>query len=296
MNIVIVGPGAVGSLWACALHRAGHQVSLWGTQPVSHWAFQLDNFPGIEFAYNQPESLHTADLLLVTVKAWQVEPALRPILPHLAQETLLLFMHNGMGALDALAETLNPFPLLLATTTHGALKTSAHSVQHTGHGHTQLGALNSLGAQCEFMAEVLDHALPSAVWNAHIEHALWQKLAINCAINPLTAIHQIANGDLAQPQYRQILNEVIAEVVSVMHAEQIPVERAALSATVDDVIRATAANRSSMHQDVFHQRRTEIDFITGYVVRKAQQHGLKVPANLALYQHIHSIEQSWTQA
>lgn len=296
MNIVVVGPGAIGSLWACALHQAGHQVSLWGTGNSAHWKMQLDEAPCIEFAYNQVSALRDADVLLVTVKAWQVAAALHPIWAHIAPETLLLFMHNGMGALDDLAEHLSTFPVLLATTTHGALKTSAHTVKHTGAGQTQLGALNPLGAQCRFMADVLHHALPSAVWHPHIEHALWQKLAVNCTINPLTAIHHITNGELAQPEFRHTLDAIIAEVVCVMQAEQIPVESAALKSTVDRVIHATAANRSSMHQDIVHQRRTEIDFITGYVVRKAQHHGIAVPANQALYQHIQSIEQSWTQS
>ncbi|EKO3516529.1 2-dehydropantoate 2-reductase [Vibrio fluvialis] len=296
MNIVVVGPGAVGSLWAYSLQQAGHRVSLWGTQDTSHWALQLNEAPSIDFAYNQPDTLRHADLLLITVKAWQVESALQPLLPLIEQETILLFMHNGMGALDNLADRLRTFPALLATTTHGALKTSAHTVKHTGLGHTQLGAFNPLGAQCEFIAEVLNHALPSVAWNMHIEQALWQKLAVNCAINPLTAIHHITNGELALPQYRQTLDSIVTEVVSVMQAEHMPVDLAALRATVDNVIHATAANRSSMHQDIFHRRRTEIDFITGYVVRKAQQHRLAVPANLALYQHIQSIEQSWTQS
>lgn len=296
MNIVIVGPGAIGSLWATHLHQAGHQVALWGTQNVTHWSLQCDEQPKLSFAYNQPDTLRSADLLLITVKAWQVASALPALLEQIADETILLFMHNGMGALDALSDHLTPYPVLLSTTTHGALKPAPDKVLHTGQGQTQIGPFNAQGERCGFVCDVLQHALPQVSWNQHIEHALWQKLAINCAINPLTALEQISNGELAEPRYRARLDAIIAEVAAVMRAEHISVDERALRATIDQVIAATARNRSSMHQDVVHQRQTEIDFINGYVVRKAQQHGLAVPVNQQLYQHIQSLQQSWTQA
>lgn len=296
MNIVVVGPGAIGSLWATHLHQAGHQVALWGTQTQTEWTLQCDQHPELTLPYNQLATLHNADLLLITVKAWQVEHALPSLLPHLAPETILLFMHNGMGALDDLAAQLAAHPVLLSTTTHGALKPSAHRVNHTGQGQTQIGPFNAKGAQCAFISDVLHHALPEARWNENIEQALWHKLAVNCAINPLTALEQVSNGELAAPHYRARLDSIIHEVESVMQAEGLPVDEGALRRNVDHVITATAANRSSMHQDIVHQRRTEIDFINGYVVRKAQQHGLAVPVNLQLYQHIQAIQQSWTQA
>lgn len=293
MNIVILGPGAIGSLWAYQLHRSGHHVALWGTQSLDHWSIAQDHHPAISYAYNQPSTLTNADILLITVKAWQVAQALPPLLPHLAPETILVFMHNGMGALDALTASISHHPIVLATTTHGAQKIAPHHVLHTGKGITQLGAYNRQGEQCTFLSDIFNHALPTVSWNTTITHALWHKLAINCAINPLTAIHQCNNGELAQPQYRSIIEQIIHELVTVMQAEGIPCNKTTLTQSIYQVIAATAKNHSSMQQDVVHQRQTEIDFITGYVVQKAQQHGLSVPTNLELYQHIHSLQQSW---
>lgn len=290
MNIVIVGPGAIGSLWAYKLHQAGHKVSLWGTKQSQQWMLAADDSPEILFSYNQPQTLIDADLLLVTVKAWQVEAAITPLLPHVNKDAILLFMHNGMGAADNIAELISEYPVVIATTTHGALKVDAHHVKHTGTGQTQLGAFNLKGSQCIFLVDVLNHALPTVSWNPSIQLALWNKLAINCAINPLTAIHQCLNGALAEEKFRPTLDAVIDELVSVMQAEKIPVDRNQLTTTIDNVIRATAANKSSMHQDIFYRRQTEIDFITGYLVRKAQQHGIEVPANSELYKQIQFLE------
>ncbi|MGG5573741.1 2-dehydropantoate 2-reductase [Vibrio diazotrophicus] len=290
MNIVIVGPGAIGSLWAYKLHQAGHKVSLWGTKQSQQWMLAADDSPEILFSYNQPQTLIDADLLLVTVKAWQVEAAITPLLPHVNKDAILLFMHNGMGAADNIAELISEYPVVIATTTHGALKVDAHRVKHTGIGQTQLGAFNEKGSQCTFLVDVLNHALPTVSWNPNIQLALWNKLAINCAINPLTAIHQCLNGALAEDRFRPTLDAVIDELVCVMQAEKIPVDRNQLTTTIDNVIRATAANKSSMHQDIFYRRQTEIDFITGYLVRKAQQHGIEVPANSELYKQIQFLE------
>lgn len=290
MNIVIVGPGAIGSLWAYKLHQAGHKVSLWGTKQNQQWMLAADDSPEILFSYNQPQALIDADLLLITVKAWQVEAAITPLLPHVNKDAILLFMHNGMGAVDNIAELISEYPVVIATTTHGALKVDAHHVKHTGIGQTQLGAFNEKGSQCTFLVDVLNHALPTVSWNPNIQLALWNKLAINCAINPLTAIHQCLNGALAEEKFRPTLDAVIDELVSVMQAEKIPVDRNQLTTTIDNVIRATAANKSSMHQDIFYRRQTEIDFITGYLVRKAQQHGIEVPANSELYKQIQILE------
>jgi 2-dehydropantoate 2-reductase len=290
MNIVIVGPGAIGSLWAYKLHQAGHKVSLWGTKQNQQWMLAADDSPETLFSYNQPQTLIDADLLLITVKAWQVETAITPLLPHVHKDAILLFMHNGMGAVDNIAELISEYPVVIATTTHGALKVDAHHVKHTGIGQTQLGAFNLKGSQCIFLVDVLNHALPTVSWNPSIQLALWNKLAINCAINPLTAIHQCLNGALAEEKFRPTLDAVIDELVSVMQAEKIPVDRNQLTTTIDNVIRATAANKSSMHQDIFYRRQTEIDFITGYLVRKAQQHGIEVPANSELYKQIQLLE------
>ena len=290
MNIVIVGPGAIGSLWAYKLHQAGHKVSLWGTKQSQQWMLAADDSPEILFSYNQPQTLIDADLLLITVKAWQVETAITPLLPHVNKDAILLFMHNGMGAVDNIAELISEYPVVIATTTHGALKVDAHHVKHTGIGQTQLGAFNLKGSQCTFLVDVLNHALPTVSWNPNIQLALWNKLAINCAINPLTAIHQCLNGALAEEKFRPTLDAVIDELVSVMQAEKIPVDRKQLVTTIDNVISATAANKSSMHQDIFYRRQTEIDFITGYLVRKAQQHGIEVPANSELYKQIQLLE------
>ncbi|NVJ57172.1 MAG: 2-dehydropantoate 2-reductase [Vibrionaceae bacterium] len=293
MNIVVLGPGAIGSLWALSLHNAGHSVSLWSRHNQHQSTLQLGTSPLVRFANNDTATLQNADLLLVTLKAPQVETAIQPLLEQIDPDCIVILMHNGMGTADIVAELLPSNPLVLATTTHGAYRPEPNKVQHTGVGVTQLGGHNEKGKQCQFLAEVFDHALSAAQWHNHIEQALWSKLAINCAINPLTAIHQITNGELAADSYHSTLIGVVEEVAQVMNAEGIVTDAVKLEETVFNVIHATAKNHSSMQQDIVHQRPSEINFITGYLLKRAQTHHIAVPYNTALFEQIKLIEQSW---
>ncbi|MDC5704389.1 2-dehydropantoate 2-reductase [Vibrio europaeus] len=293
MNILILGPGAIGSLWASKFQAAGHNVSLWSTSIEPRLMLQLEQQPPQTFSNRDSNSVKQADLILVTVKAWQVDAALTPLMPHVSPDAILMLMHNGMGTAESVVQKMPNNPLLLATTTHGAYKPSKQQVLHTGLGQTQLGGFNSLGNKCSFLEEVFTQALPVATWNNNIHHALWTKLAINCAINPLTAIYQVKNGQLAAQEHQLEVNELLNEIQPVLAAEQIPLSREQLSQTVNQVITATAANHSSMQQDIFHRRPSEIDFITGYLLERAQHHGISTPKNHKLYQAIKNIEQSW---
>lgn len=295
MNILILGPGAVGSLWATKFKLAGHNVSLWGRSSNSEQSLQLDDHPAINFSNQHIPSVQSADLIVVTVKAWQVETAIKPLLPYINTDTIIMLMHNGMGTAQLIEGKLADNPLIVATTTHGAYKPSKEQVLHTGQGNTQLGGFNAKGAQCDFLAEVMNHALPEVNWNPNINAALWIKLAINCAINPLTAIHQCKNGELAAPEFATELANIIRELVEIMNKEGIKVDFDSLHTTIMQVVNATAANYSSMRQDVYHQRRTEIDFITGYLLKAAEKHHISTPENAKLYQRIKQIEQSWTE-
>ncbi len=293
MNITIVGPGAIGSLWAIKLLQAGHNVSLWSRTTDNSIDLSLDGQASLSFSNNNIEKLSASDLVIFTVKAWQVEEATTPLLQYLDSDTILMFMHNGMGAVDNIATKINAHPIVLATTTQAAFKPSRNDVSHTGFGQTQLGAFNQTGQQCTFLVDVLDDALPAVSWNPQIKTALWAKLAINCAINPLTGLEQIKNGELADQRFEGILSSIVEELTQVMQAEEIACSFDGLEASVKQVIRATAQNNSSMKQDMSYQRKTEIDFITGHLIKTALKHQIEVPVNQKLFDQVKEQENSW---
>ena len=293
MNITIVGPGAIGSLWAIKLLKAGHNISLWGRSADNSMKLSLDEQASLSFSNHNIEKLSESDLVIFTVKVWQVAEATTSLLQHLAPDTILMFMHNGMGAVDHIATQIDANPVVLATTSQAAFKPNRNNVSHTGIGQTQLGAFNLKGQQCTFLVDVLEHALPAVSWNPEIKTALWAKLAINCAINPLTGLEQIKNGDLADQRFSEVLSSIIKELTQVMLAEGIICSFDELEASVHKVIQATAQNSSSMKQDMFYQRKTEIDFITGHLIKTALKHQIEVPVNQKLLAQVKERENNW---
>ncbi|CAH6903122.1 2-dehydropantoate 2-reductase [Vibrio chagasii] len=293
MNITIVGPGAIGALWAIKLLQAGHNVSLWSRSSDPSVDLSLDEQASISFSNNDEDKLSESDLVLFTVKAWQVEDAITPLLQYIDSDAILMFMHNGMGTVDAIADQVNTHPVILATTTQAAFKPDRNHVIHTGAGQTQLGAFNRAGEKCAFLVDVLNHALPDVNWNPEINTALWTKLAINCAINPLTGLEQIKNGELSEPRFGNTLTAIIEELTQVMQAEGISCSFDELETNVNKVIQATAKNNSSMKQDMFYRRRTEIDFITGFLIKTANKHQIEVPVNQKLFDQVKEQENSW---
>ncbi|WP_153446463.1 ketopantoate reductase family protein [Vibrio algicola] len=296
MKIGIVGLGAIGSLWAVKLQQSGHNVYAYTRHAnQSHIKVQLDNRPTCRFDANNLEQLAQCECVLVTVKSTQVMDAITPLFPYLSSNTTIIFMHNGMGAIDVFQDQLNRFPTYLATTTQAAFKPQANQVEHTGLGETFIGAYEASSVHRNSIENsiinpriltALNHALAPVTWHHDIQTALWHKLAINCAINPLTAIHQCKNGELANNRFDATLSKLIAEINQVMQAQAVPISKQALHKAIYQVINATQHNYSSMQQDVAHQRPTEIEFITGYLIRSAAQHNIDVPTNLALYHQL----------
>ncbi|MEJ2764243.1 2-dehydropantoate 2-reductase [Photobacterium sp. MCCC 1A19761] len=295
MNLTIVGAGAIGRLWGCHLSQY-HAVQFWTRDSASELSLTFNPLAQTPpqhytFAANQPAQLQQADAVLLTVKAFQVEQALTSILPYLPSRTPVIVMHNGMGTHKNVSALLPDNPLLYATTAQAAYRPTSGQLNHTGLGQTWIGAINASGKAQAVLAGLLNQALPPCQWHEHILIPLWQKLAINCAINPLTAMMQCRNGELAQARYHQQLDAICTEVAAVMNAEGIACDRTTLRHQVDQVINNTAGNYSSMNQDISQHRPTEIDYITGYLIDRAQEHGIAVPENTRLWQQIKQLEQ-----
>ncbi|MBO2598421.1 ketopantoate reductase family protein [Shewanella algae] len=301
MQLGILGVGAIGQLLAQQLAAAG----------LEPWLLPRANTPslaeqGEEQVYTLElgdQSLQTSflclaqdssklkqlNLLLVTVKAYQVEAALEPLLPKLHPDCRILLLHNGLGPHQSLAAKLNGRPLSLGTTSQGALKLSSNHIRQTGSGLTQIGDL--IGAPMpEVMKTTLLNAIPGSQWSDTILEALWQKLAVNAVINPLTAIHRVNNGALAAPEFEGTICAILDELLQVAKQEGIALTFDALHARVKEVIRLTAANYSSMYQDLKHGRKTEIDYINGYLQQRAEQYGLTLPINSELVAQIKALE------
>lgn len=293
--INILGSGAIGGLCAAGAQLSATPYRVWprkGCTALNSAVLISGEQLALTPLANNVTALCANDLLIVPLKVTQLKSALTEWRDKLNTRTPVVLLHNGMGGMELANKYLPDNPVFLATTSHGAFKQSSTCVRHTGRGETMLGCSPQHRHQTPLIThitEIMNRCIGPVTWRDDIELALWQKLAVNCAINPLTAIHNIPNGDLNATEYRDIIYRIGQEVCTVAHAYKVALNNDAMNEQVFSVIEKTADNFSSMHQDVAHNRATEIEGINGYIVNLANKKGIDVPTNTLLYNAIKNL-------
>jgi 2-dehydropantoate 2-reductase len=297
MNIIIVGQGAMGLLWYhhLAISNANTNLSLLASTQHNlaetdyHFTDNQGNVFQGEINYAFDKQIKNADVVLLCVKSFQIGSVLKRVAPYLKKNTSIILAHNGMGTLTELPKKFigqhNIYTLL---TTHGCLRTSSLNIIHTGIGITDIGLVSGQAEILEQQAltYVLNDALPKVTLHNRIEEKQWLKLAVNCAINPITALHNIDNGEVNAPVFTEQIANVLTELVLVAKDEGISLDVGFLIKTVQQVATATAKNCSSMRCDVLAHKQTEIDYINGYVHKLGIKHNIATPENTQLWQSV----------
>lgn len=302
MNIIVVGQGAMGLLWYhhLAISASANNLSLLASTQHNLANTQyhfIDNhdrpYQGkIKYAYD--EQIRNADVILLCVKSFQISVSLKQIAKHLKANTSIILAHNGMGTLAELPkELINQYNIYALLTTHGCLRKTSLHITHTGIGITDIGLVSGSVEITEQQAltYLLNKALPSVKLHKNIIEKQWLKLAINCVINPITALHDIDNGQINNDIFTVLIEDILTEVVAVAKSEGIQLNVALLIKTVQQVATTTAKNCSSMRCDVLAHKQTEINYINGYIHKLGIKHGIATPKNTQLWQQVNSIIQ-----
>lgn len=304
MRITVIGPGAVGLLWACRLALAGAEVTLLDHRPErAAWlaaeGLRLeegqDETHVLAPASAEPQkALAAADLALVCVKAYHTQGVAMTLAAHLPASARALTLQNGAGNVEALVAALGPARVLGGITSEGATLLGPGRVRHAGQGQTHLGpALGAPDAFCQELAALFNRAGFACQVAEGVQNLIWTKLVINVGVNALTAILGVPNGRLLElPAARDLMSRAVAEALAVGQALGVAFLHADMQQTVADVARRTAANISSMLQDTRAGRRTEVEFINGHVVEAAKPLGLACPVNQTLTSLVLAQEQN----
>lgn len=211
--------------------------------------------------------------LLVACKAYDAEQAVAAIKPRLSANAEVILLQNGLGSQDAVAAQVPQARCIAASSTEGAFREADWTVVFAGHGYTWLGD-GSDPTPPQWLDDLQQSGIPHQ-WTPDILTRLWRKLALNCAINPLTVLYQCRNGGLHDHQCE--VATLCAELTELLECCGQPAAAEALHSEVERVIHATAANYSSMYQDVANARRTEISYLLGYACQAAARHQLVLP-------------------
>ena len=250
--------------------------------------------------------------LIVSLKAKDIL-GLQRVAHRLTKDSAILFVQNGMGYIDKVNDIVFPDPetrpnYIIGVITHGAKRTKAYTVVHAGHGTialTILPRVNSATTQtfppsARYLLRTITRT-PVLAAVAYSPTELLQlqleKLAINCIINPLTALMDCTNGELIHNYHitrvmRLLLAEISLVIRSLPELQNIPnvqsrFDPGRLELATIRVAGATSLNLSSMLQDVRAGKETEIDFINGYIIRKGEEIGIRCIMN---YMLMHMLE------
>jgi 2-dehydropantoate 2-reductase len=281
-----MGAGAVGCYYGGMLARAGHEVTLIGravhVEAVQKRGLLLQTQAFEERvamrASTRPDAVAGAELVLFCVKSTDTESAGAQIAPHLDAAALVLNLQNGVDNTERLQPLLRqrvaPAVVYVAT-------------EMAGPGHVRHHGRGELVVPAEVASAALSGAFTAAgvplQASDNVAGALWAKLIVNCAYNALSAITQLPYGRLVQGEgVPAAMRDVVDECLAVARAAGVVVPGDA-HATVENIARTMPTQYSSTAQDLARGKRTEIDHLNGYVVRKGGALGVATPVNRVLH-------------
>lgn len=284
MNVVVFGAGSLGSLVGGLLARA-HDVTLVGRDPhvaaVSEGGLSISG----EFEFTvEPLAATTvserADLAVVTVKAYDTDEAAAALAA--ADPDSCLSLQNGMGNEATLADRLD-CPVLAGTCTYGARLAEPGHVECTGLGEVAVGPRGGgTSAVADAVGTTFDEAGFDVTVVQDMPRCLWEKLAVNAGINATTALARVENGALVDGPGSEVAAAAARETARAARSTGVNLADDRAATLVNGVASDTAANHSSMLQDVESGSRTEVDAINGYVAEVGRAAGFPVPVNETL--------------
>lgn len=240
------------------------------------------------------EPAGSIEQLVVTTKAYDVVRALRPLVSRIPPSATVVLLHNGMGVYERVRELWPPTKaphFVLGVTSNGVRKTVVpYRFKHTGCApvHLAMPGVDSAD-ECAANSLVAKFLRCTRLWAAqampYSEFCLaqYEKLIVNSAINPLTAILNCANGKLPELDKDGMIRSVVHEGCDVVQKyisrctpeledrALLRLDCSRMMGVLESVCRATASNQSSMLTDVQNGSRTEIDFVNGYIVRLGKE-------------------------
>lgn len=289
-NIIVLGAGIIGSCYGALLSARQEVLMLDNKAIVDKIKKKGLTVTGDREKRYNPAAQTKLDeilpntLILLTTKAHQAEAAIQGIKNLLRTDTVILILQNGIGNEDIIKNVI------------GDKVEVIRGIVNIGAWENETGCYNLVMRETvlaparvsETITRIFNEAgLPTRIGQDFIAE-LWQKLALNCVLNPLTAILRVRNNQIGVPVLKQLRHQIIEECKKVGKAEGVMLN-SNISETLDRVIQSYP-NFSSMYQDVINGKKTEIDFLNGRIVEMGKKHNIPTPVNESLYAIVKFIE------
>lgn len=301
MKIVIIGAGAMGSLYGAMLSKKNEVIMIDSYEP------QVDainkngitimrdekefNFPNVK-AYLSGSYTGKADIIIVFVKSTFTQNALEQNKELFTEDTIVMTLQNGAGNDKKIARYVKPEQVIVGTSRHNAVNLGAGKINHPGNGATTIGSNHEEGKERVAIVEtVLKDSGFEVVVSDDIQRIIWSKLLVNLSVNTLTAITETPIGYMIKDKHAwDFARRLIYEAVDVAEADGTYFDRREALEIVRNVCVDVGDGYSSMYQDRKRHVKMEIDAINGAIVEQAKIYGVPTPYNAIIVDLIHAIE------
>lgn len=305
MKIAIVGAGGMGAMTGGLLKEAGvdvhlHDIDKKHMETIKKNGLLIEGIGGERRvpinATVRLRDIGIPDLIIVFVKSYDTEHAAAEAKKISGEHTAVLTLQNGLGNVEILERAFGSDKVLAGTTDAAATIMGPGRVKHTAFGSVYIGELK--GEITQRVREVVA-LFAKAGFNAHpsdnVTGMIWTKLILNLAINPLGTILRARCEKLIDNDYSRILmRQVVEEAVRVAQKKGIKLIYPDMVQAAYDLAEKNATSFNSMTQDFLKGKKTEIDAISGAIVKEAEQQGIPVPFNQAMAMIVKALEHTVT--
>jgi len=305
-RVAVMGAGAVGSYFGGMLARSGVHVTFI-TRPAHAVAIRANGLFMDTLTFKErvtvecatdASGVKDAEFVLFSVKTLDIEDAARAIAPHLAPGAIVVSLQNGVDNVARIraASGIDAIPAVVYV---AAAIPEPGRIKHSGRGELIIGdfpgsahAQDPQPTRTGRVAALFTGAGVPCKVSDNIEADLWTKMVMNCAGNPITAIAQTSYGHAARnPETRELMRKVIEESVAVARASGVRLPDVDMAEAGLKLAETLGEATSSTAQDLARGKRTEIDSLNGYIVRRGAELGIATPVNFALHALVKMIEQ-----
>jgi 2-dehydropantoate 2-reductase len=295
-----MGAGAVGCYFGGMLARAGAPVTLIGRQAhvdaIVREGLLLERAGGTERiavpATTELGAVRDAEIVLFCVKTGDTESAAAALLPFLSPGSTVVSLQNGVDNVARIHAATGIRALAAVVYVAAAMAAPGH-VKHSGRGDLVLGDLLDTGTDLPRLASLFEAAEIPCRISRDLAADLWTKMIMNCAYNAVSALGRARYGRVVHSAAaRELMAQVVDEVIAVAAAAGVGLARDAMNAAVLRLGEAMSGAMSSTAQDIERGRRTEIESLNGFVVRRGAELGVAAPTNQALYALVRLLEEA----
>lgn len=301
-KIYVLGAGAVGCFFGGILARAGLDVTLIArpdrAQAINEFGLELDCKTFYDVVHLKASSdislLADADLVLLSVKSPDTEPVVRSIDSILPSHSVILSLQNGVANVP-IAKTLITNSVYPAVVYVAAGMNGHRTVKHHGRGELVIGSIDAMTDQDSKILVAISQLftearIPCSIAQ-DIKKQMWLKFLVNCAYNGISAIGHVSYGDMVSVQeVEALIDKITKEFLMIASMEGVNISEREARQANESIAKTMTTQISSTAQDLAKGRKTEINYLNGYIVELGKRYGIETPCNLSVYAMVKMLE------